>query len=135
MILVGDWHSAIASECSRGDFDAWRRLTAFVLGGVHSIDYPSDGFRRETSISDCVGAHVFFDVGLENVILHRVWRKRVLILLIGTQFRRWRSGDDVLRDYRPIASLVYKLDELGHQGLGNIFEQREAPDHVSVQSR
>src|SRR5213593_568501 len=94
----GDRVAPITTEAPRGDPDADRGLTALVFVHLDEAYDLAHVLRREAHRDDLGRAPVMLDIRFEYAVEHVVWRQRILIELIGAQFRRRRACDDPLGD-------------------------------------
>ena len=84
---VGDRIAALLAERPLADFDAGRRLPALVFRRVEHFPDPADRPDLVAAADDLRSAHILFDQTVQNIVEIFVGRQRILVLLVGPQFR------------------------------------------------
>src|SRR5579875_420541 len=95
---VGDGIAPLAAERAGRDARTRRGLPALEFGGVHHLHHALHGVGIETGGDDFLARLRAFDAALENGVEHVVGRQRILVGLVGAQFRRRRPSHDRARD-------------------------------------
>src|SRR6185436_3390297 len=121
----------ILAESARRDADAHGGLAPLVLADLDKPYNLGDRLCGITHGHDFTGTAVMFDIGLEDAVEHVIGRQRILVGLVGTQFRRRRPGDDALRNHaaEAVAVMAKPVDER----LGNVLQHAEATRHVAIE--
>src|SRR5687767_7534811 len=132
---VDDGEAPVPAKRARRDLHADRALAALVLGAVDHAEDPADGVRSKAPGDDVLGAHALLDVGFEDRVELRIWRQRVLVLLIGAQLGRRRALEHGLRDDALARAGVDVARELIDEGLRHVLDHGEAAGHVAVERR
>ena len=71
---------------------------AFPFVEVNPALHPANGGFFKSAGDDFFGAQMVFDVEFENAVEDFIGWQRVLVLLVGPQFRAWWFVDGVPRD-------------------------------------
>src|SRR5581483_710625 len=131
IVLGGDREAPSSAKCLLTDLQNWRRLLALVFTALDHSDDRHDHLAIIAMLfSDLFSGFIFLDVAFKNAIDYVIWRKRILISLIGTQLRRWYLLDRRAWDYwrDPISVFAQAI----HHRFGHIGNNRQCSAHIAV---
>src|SRR5258708_1457600 len=127
----GNGKTSSIAESLRRNFDSGRRLLALVFVALHHANHALDQVKIEVVFaSNLLGRVRLLNIVLKNSIQHFVIWQSVAVLLIQTQFGRWRLVESGLR-YHGLAR-IHVTAEAINQRFRNIINYGESSGHVAI---